>query len=122
MSLMRMTAQRSIYRLIKKVVGTICSPIAGGILGVAYRHWRTSRPPLLKIPLPSKIPPSRTHRSSSLRRPAPMATSRPPLKPVPKPRLAHAPPHAPPIPVSLGLSKHSFVHGPRRIPNFDRSL
>jgi outer membrane protein TolC len=27
-----------------------------------------------------------------------------------------APPHAPAIPVSLGLSKHSFVHGPRAFP------
>src|ERR1700730_822580 len=27
-----------------------------------------------------------------------------------------APPHAPPIPVSLGLSTHSFVHGPRAFP------
>ena len=76
----------------------------------------TSRPPSPKIPLPSKIPPNKTRLSSRPPPPGTYGNIPPASQAGPEAAAGTAPPAAPPIPVSLGLSKHSFVHGPRAFP------
>src|ERR1700737_917014 len=115
MSLMRMTAPRSIYRLIKKSSGRYTRPLLAAFLALLIATGNVP-PAFAQNPPPKQDP---TKQDPTEQQPPPPGTygNVPPASQAgPEAAAGTAPPHAPPIPVSLGLSKHSFVHGPRAFP------
>src|SRR6202790_3518033 len=115
MSLMRMTAQRSAYRLIRKVSGRYARPLLAAFLALLIATGNFA-PAFAQDPPPKQDP---TKQDPSEQQPPPPGTygNVPPASQAgPEAAAGTAPPHAPPIPVSLGLSKHSFVDGPRAFP------
>jgi len=115
MSLMRMTAPRSIYRLIKKSSGRCARPLLAALLALLVATGNVA-PAFAQNPPPKQDP---TKQDPSEQQPPPPGTygNVPPASQAgPEAAAGTAPPHAPPIPVSLGLSKHSFVDGPRAFP------
>jgi outer membrane protein len=119
MSLMRMTAQRSAYRptrkRIKKMSGRYARPLVAALLALLIATANVT-PAFAQNPPPKQDP---TKQDPSEQQPPPPGTygNIPPASQAgPEAATGAAPPHAPPIPVSLGLSKHSFVHGPRAFP------
>src|SRR6202790_3807274 len=115
MSLMRMTAPRSIYRLIKKSSGRCARPLLAALLALLVATGNVA-PAFAQNPPPKQDP---TKQDPSEQQPPPPGTygNVPPASQAgPEAAAGTAPPHAPPIPVSLGLSKHSFVRGPRAFP------
>jgi outer membrane protein len=119
MSLMRMTAQRSAYRptrkRIKKMSGRYARPLVAALLALLIATANVA-PAFAQNPPPKQDP---TKQDPSEQQPPPPGTygNIPPASQAgPEAATGAAPPHAPPIPVSLGLSKHSFVHGPRAFP------
>src|ERR1700676_119690 len=119
MSLMRMTAQRSAYRptrkRIKKASARYARPLVAALLALLIAIANVA-PAFAQNPPPKQDP---TKQDPSEQQPPPPATygNVPPASQAgPEAATGTAPPAAPPIPVSLGLSKHSFVHGPRAFP------
>jgi outer membrane protein len=119
MSLMRMTAPRSIYRptskRIKKVSGRYARPLVAAFLALLIGVGNVA-PVFAQNPPPKQDP---ANQDPSQQQPPPPGTygNVPPASQAgPEAAAGTAPPPASPIPVSLGLSKHSFVHGPRAFP------
>lgn len=115
MSLMRVTAQRSIYRLIKKVSARYARPLLAASLALLIATANVA-PAFAQNPLPKQDP---TKQDPSQQQPPPPGTygNIPPASQAgPEAAAGNAPPPAPAIPVSLGLSKYSYVHGPRAFP------
>ena len=119
MSLMRMTAQRSAYRptrkRIKNVSGRYARPLMAAFLTLLIATGNVA-PAFAQNPPPKQDP---TKQNPSEQQPPPPGTygNVPPASQAgPEAAAGTARPQAPPIPVSLGLSKHSFVHGPRAFP------
>jgi outer membrane protein len=122
MSFMRMTAQRSAYRPTRKrienVSGRYARPLVAAFLAVLIATANVAPASAQNPPNP---PPKQdpTKQDPSEQQPPPPGTygNVPPASQAgPEAATGTAPPPAPPIPVSLGLSKHSFVHGPRAFP------
>jgi len=115
MSLMRMTAQRSAYRLIRKLSGRYARPLVAAFLALLIATANVA-PAFAQNPPPKQDP---TKQDPSEQNPPPPGTygNIPPASQAgPEAAAGTAPPHAPPIPVSLGLSKHSFTRGPQAFP------
>ena len=119
MSLMRMTAQRSAYRptrkRIKKLSVRYARPLVAAFLALLIAIGNIA-PALAQNPPPKQDP---TKQDPSQQQPPPAGTycNIPPASQAgPEAATGTAPPPAPPIPVSLGLSTHSFVNGPRVFP------
>jgi outer membrane protein len=119
MSFMRMTAQRSAYRPTRKpsknVSGRYARPLVAAFLALLIATANVA-PAFAQNPPPKQDP---TKQDPSEQQPPPPGTygNIPPASQAgPEAAAGTAPPHAPPIPVSLGLSTHSFVHGPRAFP------
>jgi len=115
MSFMRMTAQRSAQRLIKNVSGRYARPLVAAFLALLISTANVA-PAFAQNPPPKQDP---TKQDPSEQQPPPPGTygNIPPASQAgPEAATGTAPSAAPPIPVSLGLSKHSFVHGPRAFP------
>jgi len=114
MILMRMTAQRSAYRLIKNISGRYARPLVAAWLALLIATANVA-PVFAQNPPPKQDP---TQQDSSQQPPPPGTYGNipPASKAVPATATGTAPPRAPAIPVSLGLSKHSFTHGPQAFP------
>src|SRR6202790_314816 len=119
MSLMRMTAQRSAYRptrkRIKKASAQYARPLVAAFLALLIATANVA-PAFAQNPPPKQDP---TKQDPSEQQPPPPGTygNTPPASQAgPEAATGTAPPHAPPIPVSLGLSKHSFTRGPQAFP------
>jgi outer membrane protein len=119
MSLMRMTAQRSAYRptrkRIKKLSGRYARPWVAAFLALLIAIGNVV-PAFAQNPPPKQDP---TKQDPSQQQPPPPGTygNVPPASQAgPEAATGTAPPPAPPIPVSLGLSTHNFTHGPRAFP------
>jgi outer membrane protein len=115
MSLMRMTAQRSAYRLIRELSGRYARPLVAAFLALLIATANVA-PAFAQNPPPKQDP---TKQYPSEQNPPPPGTygNIPPASQAgPEAAAGTAPPHAPPIPVSLGLSKHSFTRGPQAFP------
>jgi outer membrane protein len=119
MSLMRMTAPRSIYRpnrkWIKKLSGRYARPLLAALLALLVATGNVA-PAFAQNPPPKQDP---TQQDPSQQQPPPPGTygNVPPASQAgPEAAAGTAPPHAPPIPVSLGLSKHNFTRGPLAFP------
>src|ERR1700736_3871802 len=115
MSLMRMTAPRSIYRLIKKSSGRYARPLLAALLALLIATGNVA-PAFAQDPPPKQDPTKQDPTEQQPPPPGPYGNVPPASQAGPEAAAGTAPPHAPPIPVSLGLSKHSFVHGPRAFP------
>src|ERR1700732_1255462 len=116
MSLMRVTAERSIYRLIKSISGRYARPLVAALLALLIATANVA-PAFAQNPPPKQDP---AQQDPSQQQPPPPGTygNIPPASQAgPEAAAGTAPPQAPPIPVSLGLSKHSFVRGPRAFPS-----
>src|ERR1700731_2178856 len=108
MSLIRVTAKRSIFGVVTKEARRCARPliaafltllVAGGNVGPARAQDPPAQQPTPKptqSQAPGNVPPA--------------------SQAGPEAAAGTAPPPAPPIPVSLGLSTHSFVNGPRAFP------
>src|ERR1700719_3361270 len=119
MSLMRMTAQRCAYRptrkWIKKLSGRYARPLVAAFLALLIAIGNVA-PAFAQNPPPKQDP---TKQDPSQQQPPPPGTygNIPPASQAgPEAATGTAPPPAPPIPVSLGLSTHNFTHGPRAFP------
>jgi outer membrane protein len=119
MSLMRMTAQRSAYRptrkRIKKLSVRYARPLVAAFLALLIAIGNVA-PAFAQNPPPKQDP---TKQDPSQQQPPPPGTygNIPPASQAgPEAATGTAPPPAPPIPVSLGLSTHNFTHGPRAFP------
>jgi outer membrane protein TolC len=113
MSLMRMTAQRSAYRLIKNISGRYARPLVAAWLALLIATANVA-PVFAQNPPPKQDP---TQQDSSQQPPPGTYGNIPPASQAgPETATGTAPPRAPAIPVSLGLSKHSFTHGPQAFP------
>jgi outer membrane protein len=115
MSLMRMTAPRSIYRLIKKSSGRYARPLLATLLALLVATGNAA-PAFAQNPPPKQDPTKQDPSEQQAPPPGTYGNVPPASQAGPEAAAGTAPPHAPPIPVSLGLSKHSFVHGPRAFP------
>ena len=119
MSLMRMTAPRSIYRpnrkWIKKLSGRYARPLLAALLALLVATGNVA-PAFAQNPPPKQDP---TQQDPSQQQPPPPGTygNVPPASQAgPEAAAGTAPPHAPPIPVSLGLSRHNYTRGPQAFP------
>jgi outer membrane protein len=119
MSLMRMTAQRSAYRptrkRIKELSDRYARPLVAAFLALLIAIGNVP-PAFAQNPPPKQDP---TKQDPSQQQPPPPGTygNIPPASQAgPEAATGTAPPPAPPIPVSLGLSTHNFTHGPRAFP------
>jgi outer membrane protein len=119
MSLMRMTAPRSIYRpnrkWIKKLSGRYARPLLAALLASLVATGNVA-PAFAQNPPPKQDP---TKQDPSQQQPPPPGTygNVPPASQAgPEAAAGTAPPHAPPIPVSLGLSRHNYTRGPQAFP------
>jgi outer membrane protein TolC len=118
MSLMRMTAPRSIYRVIKRSEAHssgYARPLIAACLAVLLALSNVA-PAFAQNPPPKQDP---TRQDPSQQQPPPPGTygNIPPASQAgPEAAAGNAPPPAPAIPVSLGLSTHSYTHGPQAFP------
>jgi outer membrane protein len=107
MSLIRMTARRSIFSLITKAAGRVARSLIAACLAVLIAGGDIT-PAFAQNPPPpqDQQPPQ----------PGAPGNVPPASQAGPEAAAGTTPAPAPPIPVSLGLSKHSFVNGPRAFP------
>jgi outer membrane protein len=119
MSFMRMTAQRSAYRptrkRIKKVSGRYARPLMAAFLALLIATANVA-PVFAQNPPPKQDPAKQDPSQQQPPAPGTYGNIPPASQAGPEAAAGTAPPPAPAIPVSLGLSKHSFVHGPRAFP------
>src|ERR1700693_1881238 len=119
MSLMRMTAQRSAYRptrkRIKKLSGRYARPLAAAFLAVLIAIGNVA-PAFAQNPPPKQDPTKQDPSQQQAPPPGTYGNIPPASQAGPEAATGTAPPPAPPIPVSLGLSTHNFTHGPRAFP------
>jgi outer membrane protein len=120
MSFMRMTAQRSAYRPITKRIKNVSARYARPLVAVLLAlliATGNAAPGFAQNP-PPKQDPAKQDPTEQQQAPQPGTYGNiPPASQAgPEAATGTAPPKAPPIPVSLGLSKHSFTHGPRAFP------
>jgi outer membrane protein len=106
MSLKRATAQRSIFRVISRAAAPFARPLVAAVLaflmvGADVRPTFAQNPPPPQDQQPQPGTPGNVPPASQAGPEAAAGTT---------------PPPAPPIPVSLGLSKHSYVNGARSFP------
>ena len=118
MSLMRMTAQRSVYRptinRIKNVSGRYARPLVAVLLALLIAIANVA-PAFAQNP-PPKQDPTKQDPSQQPPPPGTYGNIPPASQAGPEAATGTAPPPAPAIPVSLGLSTHNFTHGPRAFP------
>ncbi len=118
MSFMRMTAKRSAYRpitkRIKNVSGRYARPLVAAFLALLLAIGNVA-PAFAQNP-PPKQDPTKQDPSQQPPPPGTYGNIPPASQAGPEAATGTAPPPAPPIPVSLGLSTHSFEHGPRAFP------
>lgn len=118
MSLMRMTAQRSVYRptinRIKNVSGRYARPLVAVLLALLIAIGNVA-PAFAQNP-PPKQDPTKQDPSQQPPPPGTYGNIPPASQAGPEAATGTAPPPAPAIPVSLGLSTHNFTHGPRAFP------
>ena len=118
MSLMRMTAQRSVYRptinRIKNVSGRYARPLVAVLLALLIAVGNVA-PAFAQNP-PPKQDPTKQDPSQQPPPPGTYGNIPPASQAGPEAATGTAPPPAPAIPVSLGLSTHNFTHGPRAFP------
>ena len=118
MSLMRMTAPRSIYRVIKRAEAHFSGyarPLIAACLAVLLALSNVA-PAFAQNPPPKQDP---AKQDPSQQQPPPPGTygNIPPASQAgPEAAAGTAPPPAPAIPVSLGLSTRSYTHGPQAFP------
>jgi outer membrane protein len=120
MSLMRMTALRSIYRptriRIKNLPGRYARPLVANFLALLIATANVA-PAFAQNPPPKQDPAKQDPTEQQQAPPPGTYGNIPPASQAgPEAATGTAPPKAPPIPVSLGLSTHSFTHGPRAFP------
>src|ERR1700722_3847539 len=119
MSLMRMTAQRSAYRPTRKRIKELsvryARPLAAAFLALLVAIGDVS-PAFAQNPPPKQDPTKQDPSEQQAPSPGTYGNIPPASQAGPEAATGTAPPPAPPIPVSLGLSTHSFVHGPRAFP------
>jgi outer membrane protein len=119
MSMMRMTAQRSAYRpaskRIKDVSGRYARPLVAAFLALLIGVGNVA-PAFAQNPPPKQDPAQQDPSQQQAPAPGTYGNIPPASQAGPEAAAGTAPPAAPPIPVSLGLSKHSFTHGPRAFP------
>src|SRR6202790_4054170 len=119
MSLMRMTAQRSAYRptinRIKSVSGRCARPLVAAFLALLIGVGNVA-PAFAQNPPPKQDPAQQDPSQQQAPPPGTYANTPPASQAGPEAATGTAPPKAPPIPVSLGLSKHSFTRGPQAFP------
>jgi outer membrane protein len=119
MSLMRMTAQRSVYRptinRIKNVSGRYARPLVAVLLALLIAIGNVA-PAFAQNPPPKQDPTKQDPSQQQAPPPGTYGNIPPASQAGPEAATGTAPPPAPPIPVSLGLSTHSFVNGPRAFP------
>ena len=120
MSFMRMTAQRSAYRPITKRIKNVSARYARPLVAVLLAllvATGNAAPVFAQNPPPQQDP---TKQDPTEQQQAPPPGTYGNIPPASQAGLeaatGTAPPKAPPIPVSLGLSNHSFTHGPRAFP------
>src|SRR6202795_2893804 len=119
MSMMRMTAQRSAYRptrkRIKDVSGRYARPLVAAFLALLIAVGNVA-PAFAQNPPPKQDPAQQDPSQQQAPPPGTYGNIPPASQAGPEAATGTAPPKAPPIPVSLGLSKHNFTHGPRAFP------
>jgi outer membrane protein TolC len=119
MSLMRMTAQRSAYRptrrRIKKLSVRYARPFVAAFLALLIAIGNVA-PAFGQNPPPKQDPTKQDPSQQQPPSPGTYGNIPPASQAGPEAATGTAPPPAPPIPVSLGLSTHSFVNGPRAFP------
>jgi outer membrane protein len=119
MSLMRMTAQRSAYRptinRIKSVSGRCARPLVAAFLALLIAIGNVA-PAFAQNPPPKQDPTKQDPSQQQAPPPGTYGNIPPASQAGPEAATGTAPPPAPPIPVSLGLSTHNFTHGPRAFP------
>jgi outer membrane protein len=108
MSLMRVTAQRSIFRVITKAAARLARPLVAACLAFLVAGVDVG-------PAFAQNPPAQDQ-SQQPPQPGTPGNVPPASQAGPEAAAGTAPAPAPPIPVSLGLSKHSYVNGPRAFP------
>ncbi|MEQ1472796.1 MAG: TolC family protein, partial [Candidatus Acidiferrum sp.] len=111
MSLKRATAPRSISKMITQAAGTLARPFAAACLAVLIAGGNAG-PAFAQEP----APPTQDQSQQPPPQPGTPGNVPPASQAGPAAAAGTAPALAPPIPVSLGLSKHSFVNGPRAFP------
>lgn len=107
MSFIRVTAKRSIFGVITKQARLYARPLLAAFLAVLVAGGNAG-PAFAQNP-PTQDPSQQPQAGTPGNVPAASQAG-------PEVAAGTAPPPAPPIPVSLGLSKHSFVNGPRAFP------
>src|SRR6202043_1038413 len=119
MSLMRMTAQRSAYRPTRKRIKNLsvryARPLVAAFLALLIAIGNVP-PAFAKNPPPKQDPAKQDPTQQQPPPPGTYGNIPPASQAGPEAAAGNAPPPAPPIPVSLGLSKYSYVHGPRAFP------
>src|ERR1700688_1748848 len=119
MSLMRMTAQRSVYRptinRIKNVSGRYARPLVPVLLALLIANGNVP-PAFAQNPPPKQDPTKQDPSQQQAPQPGTYGIIPPASQASHEPSTGTAPPPAPPIPVSLGLSTPNFTHGPRAFP------
>jgi outer membrane protein len=111
MSLKRATAQRSFVGVFTKTAAELARPLVAACLAALIAGGNVT-PAFAQDPAPAA-------QDQSPQQPPPAGTpgNVPPASQAgPEAAAGTTPAPAPPIPVSLGLSKHSFVNGPRAFP------
>jgi outer membrane protein len=119
MSFMRMTAQRSAYhpitKRIKNVSGRYARPLVAVLLALLIATGNAA-PAFAQDPPPKQDPTKQDPSEQQAPPPGTYGNIPPASQAGPETAAGTAPPKAPPIPVSLGLSQHSFTNGPRAFP------
>jgi outer membrane protein len=109
MSLKRVTAERSIFRVITKAAGRFARPFIATCLAALIAGGNA-------VPAFAQNPPPPPDQSQQPPPPGTPGNVPPASQAGPEAAAGTAPAPAPAIPVSLGLSKHSFVNGARSFP------
>src|ERR1035437_1916407 len=115
MSLMRMTAPRSIYRLIKRAEAHFSGyarPLIAACLALLLAVGNVA-PSFAQHPPPKQDPTKQDPSQQQSPPPGTYGNIPPASQAGPEAAAGTAPPPAPAIPVSLGLSTHSYTHGPQ---------
>jgi outer membrane protein len=118
MSLMRMTAPRSIYRLIKRAEAHFSGyarPLIAACLALLLAVGNVA-PSFAQNPPPKQDPTKQDPSQQQSPPPGTYGNIPPASQAGPEAAAGTAPPPAPAIPVSLGLSTHSYTHGPQAFP------
>lgn len=114
-----MTAQRSVYRptinRIKSVSGRCARPLVAVLLALLIAIGNVA-PAFAQNPPPKQDPTKQDPSQQQAPPPGTYGNIPPASQAGPEAATGTAPPPAPPIPVSLGLSTHNFTHGPRAFP------